>query len=112
MTSTIFGGDGVTAESSLAQYGVLGAVLVAVMSMIVVPLLRAMIAQNAEALRQNAEAITLLRTVVQQNSKAVETFQTLEMSHHQSRVEARQATDSMRLTLDEHTRLLAKMTTP
>ena len=100
--------ENATADASLAQYGIVGGVVAIVLGSITVPLLRAMIAQNAQALKTNSDAVAALRLSVDANTKAVESFSRVELEHRESRAETRAAFSHLGSRIDDLEDTLAK----
>lgn len=69
-TVRIMGDPAADPMSSLTQYGVVGAVFGVVFATIVLPIVRAMI-------QQNAQSLDLLKRAVDTNTEAVASFRTL-----------------------------------
>lgn len=90
------------ADHGLAQYGILGAVFAAVFAGMTIPMLRALISQNAQA-------IELLRKAVETNTAAVATFTRLEVDFREGRAEARTLADAMENRLAEQSALLQRL---
>ena len=89
------------ADASLAQYGIVGGVVAIVLGSITVPMLRALIAQNATALKTNTDAVALLRVSVEANTRAIETFGRVELEHREGRTENRAAFAALSSRLDD-----------